>query len=35
MMPDSVVSSHTDPVRDWPVLSHLLRQLLLNHESLV
>jgi hypothetical protein len=32
---DSVVSPHTDPVRNWPVLSHLLRQFLLDSEGLV
>ncbi|KAI5665743.1 hypothetical protein M9H77_15596 [Catharanthus roseus] len=32
---DGVVSPHTDPVRNWPVLPLLLRQLLLDHEGLV
>lgn len=32
---DGVVSAHPDPVRDGPVLPLLLRQLLLDHESLV
>lgn len=32
---DGVVGSHTDPVRDRPVLPLLLRQFLLDHETLV
>jgi len=35
LVPDGVISSHTDPVRDRPVLPHLLRQLLLDPEGLV
>ena len=33
--PDCVVGSHADPVGDWPVLPHLLGQLLLDTEGLV
>ena len=32
---DGVVSAHADPIRDGPVLSLLLHQLLLYHEGLV
>lgn len=35
VVPDGVVSTHADPVRDGPILPHLLGQLLLNHECLV
>lgn len=33
--PDGVVGPHADPVRDGPILPHLLRQLLLYSECLV
>lgn len=33
--PDGVVRPQADPVRNWPVLPHLLRQLLLDPERLV
>lgn len=33
--PDGVVGAHTDPVRDGPILPHLLGQLLLDYEGLV
>lgn len=33
--PDGVISPHTDPIRDRPVLPHLLRQLLLDFEGFV
>jgi hypothetical protein len=33
--PDRVVGSHPNPVGDWPVLTHLLRQLFLNYKGLV
>lgn len=32
---DRVVGSQADPVRDRPILPHLLRELLLDSESLV
>ncbi|CAI8601501.1 unnamed protein product [Vicia faba] len=35
VIPDGVVSPHPDPVRDGPVLPHLLRQFLLDHEGLM
>lgn len=35
IVPDGIVGPKTDPVRNWPVLSHLLRQLLLDSEGLV
>nr|AFK38987.1 unknown [Lotus japonicus] len=35
IIPDGVVSPHADPVRDGPVLPHLLGQLLLDPERLV
>lgn len=34
-IPDGIVGPHTDPVRDGPVLPHLLRQFLLDYECLV
>ena len=35
IVPDGVVGTKTNPVRNRPVLSHLLSQLLLNHKRLV
>lgn len=35
LIPDRVVGSQADPVRDRPILPHLLRELLLDSESLV
>ncbi|MFS7935274.1 hypothetical protein Hanom_Chr05g00401541 [Helianthus anomalus] len=34
-IPYGVVGPHANPVRNRPVLPHLLRQLLLNHKCLV
>ena len=31
-LPDSVISPHANPVRNGPVLPHLLGKLLLDHE---
>ncbi|KAJ1375372.1 hypothetical protein SESBI_51081, partial [Sesbania bispinosa] len=33
--PDGVAGPHADPVRDWPVLPHLLGEILLDPEGLV
>ena len=35
VVPYSVVSAHTNPVRNGAILPHLLRELLLDHERLV
>jgi len=35
IVPDGVVGPHPDPVRNRPVLPHLLGQLLLDAKSLV
>lgn len=35
IVPDGVIGPRTNPVRDWPVLPHLLCQLLLDPKRLV
>lgn len=35
MKPDGVIGSHADPVGDWAILAHLLRELYFDPKRLV